>query len=96
MNSHILPAFTPFPSYHHHDDRSSSTEDDDLSPQGKNQFSDDIWVFPAFVKSGKHSYFVLDEQEQYSHKLIANFREEEVPVSKFLIFNVNSCEAIEV
>jgi hypothetical protein len=50
-----------------------------------------MYVFPVFLKAGKHKYMVKDnDNEFFLHKFISNIREEDIPICKlilYLIFN---------
>eukprot|EP00347_Sterkiella_histriomuscorum_P014450 403360819 len=50
-----------------------------------------LYVYPVFMRSGKHSYMIENiDQETFMHKLIAPFREEDIPIfvktSKIKVF----------
>jgi hypothetical protein len=46
----------------------------------------EIFVVPAFIKPGRHSYFIqTSPKDVYFHKLIAPVRDEDIPTSKDIL-----------
>jgi hypothetical protein len=46
----------------------------------------EIFVVPAFIKPGRHSYFIqTSPKDVYFHKLIAPVRDEDLPISKDIL-----------
>jgi hypothetical protein len=69
------------PSKYYPDESSEESEVDDektLAESGKH--NEEVWVLPVFIPAGKHSYFVRADGEHFAHKLLAPFREEDIPV----------------
>jgi hypothetical protein len=48
----------------------------------KKMEEEEVWVLPVFMRAGKNSYLVKYQYQDYAHKVLTPFREEDIPVCK--------------